>query len=235
MDKNTNSFTNDVLSSIQDPLKNTNSSSTLESSSSSTTTSSIFSFFSSISWTTWLAIILLLAFLGFNIFIYLAKGTQDISNFFGPLLKKIVGFFSVTTKQTVDVSAEGTKGVIQTTANVATGTVNAVQQGVQALPPNSNLQGQKYNVQNNQPDNIQNNALNQALNNSLPQQQQKEYDGEYQADNAYSSIQSSKAGWCFIGEDRGTRVCANVTENDKCMSGNIFPSQEICINPNLRP
>ena len=43
-----------------------------------------------------------------------------------------------------------------------------------------------------------------------------------------------KAGWCYIGEDRGFRTCAQVGVNDKCMSGEIFPSQEICINPNLR-
>ena len=44
----------------------------------------------SINLTTWLIIILILAFLGFNIFVYLAKGTQDISNFFAPLIKKIL-------------------------------------------------------------------------------------------------------------------------------------------------
>jgi hypothetical protein len=34
----------------------------------------------------------------------------------------------------------------------------------------------------------------------------------YQADDTLSSIQSggSKAGWCFIGEDRGFRSCAYV-------------------------
>jgi len=58
------------------------------------------------------------------------------------------------------------------------------------------------------------------------------------ADDSYSSIQhsfpSNKSGWCFIGEERGIRSCIEVGDNDKCMSGNIFPSQEICINPSLR-
>ena len=59
-----------------------------------------------------------------------------------------------------------------------------------------------------------------------------------QSDDSYSSIQSSKisgkSGWCFIGEDRGTRSCMNVGPNDTCMSGEIFPTNDICINPNLR-
>ena len=58
---------------------------------------------------------------------------------------------------------------------------------------------------------------------------------DYQALEASSSVHSAgKAGWCFVGEDRGFRSCALVNENDKCMSGDIFPSQELCINPNLR-
>jgi len=60
----------------------------------------------------------------------------------------------------------------------------------------------------------------------------------YKADDSMSNIQqsksNSKSGWCFIGEDRGFRSCIQVNENEKCMSGDIFPSQEICINPNLR-
>jgi len=58
------------------------------------------------------------------------------------------------------------------------------------------------------------------------------------ADDSISSIQSNnmgKAGWCFIGEERGIRTCAKVQETDTCMSGNIFPSQDICVNPTLRP
>ena len=46
--------------------------------------------------------------------------------------------------------------------------------------------------------------------------------------------QSGKAGYCYIGEDRGFRSCIKVDEGDKCMSGDIFPSEEICLNPTLR-
>ena len=45
---------------------------------------------------------------------------------------------------------------------------------------------------------------------------------------------SSKAGWCFVGEDRGFRSCVSVNESQTCMSGDIFPTRDICINPGLR-
>jgi len=59
---------------------------------------------------------------------------------------------------------------------------------------------------------------------------------DYQADESTSSIQNGapKAGWCYIGEDRGFRSCAEVGVNDTCMSGDIFPTQQICVNPSLR-
>ena len=66
----------------------------------------------------------------------------------------------------------------------------------------------------------------------------KNVNSEVKPDDALSRIQSGgsgKSGWCFIGEDRGFRTCSEIGENDRCMSGDIFPSQEICMNPNLRP
>ena len=88
-----------------------------------------------------------------------------------------------------------------------------------------------------QPDHAETNKhdLNQALNEATPN-----YTPEpgYGADDSYSSIQksksSSKSGWCYIGEDRGFRACINVGENDTCMSGDIFPTSDICVNPKLR-
>jgi hypothetical protein len=58
-----------------------------------------------------------------------------------------------------------------------------------------------------------------------------------EADDSLSQTQmkpKSKKGFCYIGEDRGFRSCIEVGEGDVCMSGDIFPTQAICINPNLR-
>jgi len=47
-------------------------------------------------------------------------------------------------------------------------------------------------------------------------------------------LDTDKSGWCYVGQERGFRSCIEVGDQDKCMSGNIFPSQDICINPSLR-
>ena len=49
-----------------------------------------------------------------------------------------------------------------------------------------------------------------------------------------SSKIANKSGYCYIGEDRGFRSCIKIEEGDECMSGNIFTTEALCINPNLR-
>jgi hypothetical protein len=175
--------------------------------------------------TTWIVIILILAFLGFNIFAYLAKGTQDLTNFFTPLLSKIFGTTVAVVGQSVDVSAEGAKIVVGETADVIDSGLTAIQDITPNVAPSS-VKGQPVNQQ--RVDITQQSTLNRALNTAQSQQPPQQ---DYEAHDAASSM---KSGWCYIGEDRGFRSCAQVGDNDKCMSGDIFPTQEVCVNPNLR-
>jgi hypothetical protein len=78
-------------------------------------------------------------------------------------------------------------------------------------------------------DQWQQDTLAKALENSSQSLEQVNPDG------SLSSIQTKgKSGWCYIGDDRGFRACSEIGVNDICMSGDIFPSQAICMNPNLR-
>jgi hypothetical protein len=44
-------------------------------------------------------------------------------------------------------------------------------------------------------------------------------------------IASGKNNWCLIGEYQKKRGCISVLEDDICMSGQLFPSKEMCLNP----
>ncbi len=227
------SSSNSLTNSIIQPSENSLPSMPDFSSSSSTPSSSgegILDSIKNMNPTTWLLIILIFTFLGFNIFVYLAKGTEELNNIFGPIINFFSSFFGKVTGQVIDVSAEGAKAVVNTGA----GAIDTGLTAVQSITPNkANSSVSSVPVTQNQPDIMSNNTLNKALNTSQNKQQPN---NDYQADEASSSIQSGppKSGWCYIGEDRGFRTCAQVGVNDKCMSGDIFPSQEICINPNLR-
>jgi hypothetical protein len=125
----------------------------------------------------------------------------------------------------------------------------------QQMTPLQNVSVKNVTKTANVATSLNNDALNNALNNALVESTSGNYSTNtsggsssnssstyntynYTADDSMSNIQqsksSNKSGWCYIGEDRGFRSCIQVSENEKCMSGDIFPSQEICINPNLR-
>ena len=237
-------MSNNISDKISNTLLGTNEISSMPSltsdsdilGSSDSSMSSFFDWIKDISLTAWILIILILMFLGFNIFVYLAKGTQDLTDFFAPLVKKVTSIFAGVTGQVVDVSAEGAKAVVNTSADVVTTGLTGVQ-NITPTEQNSKTKtkGQDITTTFPQGDVAQANTVNKAINSSTAQKQQ--VNGEdYQADDAASSIQhgASKAGWCYIGEDRGFRSCAEVGVNDTCMSGNIFPTQQICVNPSLR-
>jgi len=188
--------------------------------------SSFFEGIKEVKFTTWVIIFFVLSFLGFNIFVYLAKGTQTISEIFKPVVERLGYLLGITTLQTINVSAKGTQSVVNATTDVINTSLNSIENTTQV-----NQSGQTQN--NSHPDITQHNTLNQALNNTISQRQQSGGE-DYQADDSTSSIQLGKAGWCYIGEDRGFRSCAEVGVNDTCMSGEIFPTNDVCVNPNLR-
>jgi hypothetical protein len=168
------------------------------------------------SWFSWqliVIIILVLAILGFNIFTYLAKGTEGIADIietiFGPILR-FFGYATLqTTKQVIQTSAEGTTAGVDIVAGTAVSGINKLED---------------TSTNNNQNDN-----LDKALSNAKTSYK------NVRPDEANSNIQySGKSGWCYIGESNGTRTCAEVGVNDICMSGDIFPTNDVCVNPNLR-
>jgi len=193
------------------------------------------------SWWVSIFIILLLAFLGFNIFNYLAKGTQETNDVLSPFWTYIMSFFNYgpSIAQPDDNVVDGDDEVSNGKDDAGKDDASKQNGGKKPISaenakPNpasvSKMSPDSVNTQN-QPDNAQNTALNRALNISKPQELSKQ---DYVANDSYDSTQQGKAGWCYIGSEQGYRSCSQVGEADTCMSGNIFPTQDICVNPSLR-
>ena len=55
------------------------------------------------------------------------------------------------------------------------------------------------------------------------------------SDNSDNSIQkpitSGKAKWCLVGEYNGRRGCVELGKEEPCLSGQVFPNHESCVNP----
>lgn len=78
--------------------------------------------------------------------------------------------------------------------------------------------------------------------NKLANSEKEEYDagdenkvGEnYGASSALDLKLVKTPGYCYVGTDRNVRTCVQVGLGDQCISGKVFPTNEICINPNLK-
>jgi hypothetical protein len=186
-------------------------------------------------------IVVILLFLGVNIFSYLGDLLQIIKDALAPLLKNILESFGYvvteTTKDVTQVTAAGAKLGIDVAAGTVESGINVIQ-GQLDLDQGSG-QGQGQGSRQGQGPSQKNNlskqgSLSASLSSALAD---AEYNTEPLPDDATSSTQrngSGKAGYCYIGEDRGFRSCIAIKEGDVCMSGEIFPTNAICVNPSLR-
>jgi hypothetical protein len=204
-----------------------------------------------------LLVIILLALIGFNAFTYLDDITQWFSDTFGAPFREVARFLGYaaadTVKTTVDVTAKGAKSAVDIAAGATTSGIDVLQstiganasQSKQSSTSQSSANQSKQSRQSRQSDQSSTSA-NQSSQSSQSNQSNAELSLETalshakkeppQPDDATSRTQrsSGKAGYCYIGEDRGFRSCLEVGEQDTCMSGDIFPTHAVCVNPRLR-
>jgi len=148
-------------------------------------------------------IVIILLFLGVNIFSYLGDFLQKIkeSHFIQNILKSLGYGITQGTKEVTEVTADAAKlGV-----DVAAGTVES---GIDVIQGQLDLEQSPLSKKNNiaQQSAPQMSSLNSALADA-------EERTEPQPDDAMSSTQrlgTGKSGFCYIGEDRGFRSCIKV-------------------------
>ena len=157
--------------------------------------------------TKYLLIIVILSVLGLNIFYYLAKTTDAAVD----VTKGVVGTTAEAVGRTLDVSAVGAKTTVDVAAGATKDAIN-VTGGVLS----SSLKG-----------------LENAL--DIKVEHENNGKGAPTSDDSDSGIQEPrKSGYCYIGTEKGFRSCLYVGKRDTCMSGEVYPTMDICINPKLR-
>ena len=56
----------------------------------------------------------------------------------------------------------------------------------------------------------------------------------YEASSVLDLKLTKTPGYCYVGTDRNVRTCVKVGVGDKCASGKVFPTMDLCVNPNLK-
>jgi hypothetical protein len=160
----------------------------------------------------YLLIFLILMVLAGNLVLFLIKpADKSITHLYDPLINLYKTHFTNGKNNQPIVASVSKKN------NDAA--VNKLEKALDENKVRNNIDGQKVNLE------------------PEPVKKYKKLPVIPETDDATSRIQmnpKSKSGFCYIGEDRGFRNCIEVGGGDVCMSGDIFPTEAICINPNLR-
>ena len=167
-----------------------------------------------------LSLLLILSFLGINVLFIFGNIIQTVISIFGPLVAQILGIFGYTTGTLINKTADIAGNTAKTGIDIAEGTVHSVGNILRdASQGNVNMQSKT--------------TLDNVLNNSgMPLANPSPDSSENPIQNP---IATNKAGWCLVGEYQGRRGCIEVAEQDKCLSGQVYPTQKMCLNPVLTP
>ena len=160
--------------------------------------------------------LLIFSFLGINLLSSLDNIIQTILSVFGPLITQILSVFGYTAGTVIDKSTDVATDVAKAGIDIAGDTI---QSAADLLKDAS-----RKNVNS---DAVQ--QLDKSINAStIVNKPPKDDDNNSPIQNP---ITSNKTNWCLVGEYQGKRGCIEVDDESKCMSGQTFPTQHMCLNP----
>ena len=156
-------------------------------------------------------ILLLISFLGVNLF----NAAGNFSDFLNKLVEPFMKLFYyligrpvlAVGKQIGESSVRGTRVAVENTSDVVSGGLKEIEKRLDT---------------------------NADAANGVSEISAKNFIPEADTVDVKQRVSSGKKGYCYLGTDRGYRSCVEVNEADTCMSGDIFPTMDVCINPSLR-
>jgi hypothetical protein len=165
-----------------------------------------------------LSVLLILTFLGINLLTIFGNVIETVTSILGPFVSQVLSIFGYTTGSVLNKTADVVGDVAKTGLDVAEGSL----QSVGTILKDASRKHVDPTAAS-QLDNV----LNVAPSSSTI--------GDPAPSSSESPIQkpitAGKTGWCLVGEYEGKRGCVEVSEQDKCMSGQIFGTQNACLNP----
>lgn len=204
-------------------------------------------------------IVIVLAFLGFNIFNYLAQGTDIITSLLSPIAYVITMVSGDTVKTTLQHTSQGTQTIASESSNflqmllklitdmfnnsvkfIANNSTSAIDYLQSTIKQDKITSTTSKTTNSNEDENDEEDSLlknerkiekriqdvSDSVKKSIVNKEEKLPQP--------SSTDSQNNGFCYVGRENNTRYCAKVSSKSKCMSGDIFPTMDLCINPKIR-
>ena len=213
----------------------------------------------------WIFIVIVFAFLGFNIFNYLAQGTDIITSLLSPIAYVITMVTGDTVKTTLQHTSEGVQTIasessnflqmllklitdmfnksVKIIANTSTSAIDTLQSTIKQDKITSNTSKTTTITTKENEEEDEEEDEDSALKNERKIEKRVQ-DVSDSVKNLIvtkedklpqpNRTDSHNYGFCYLGRANNIRHCAKVSSKTKCMSGDIFPTMELCINPKIR-
>jgi hypothetical protein len=170
-----------------------------------------------------LVVLLLFSFLGVNLLSVSGDAFEYVKDTFFPMIEKVAAMFGYSAGILIDKSAETSSEAVKYSADVANGALGSLSDLL--------IAASKPKLESDEQTALDNTlTLNKPLCSSANQPKP-----DSSVSPTQTSIASSKQKWCLVEDTGSQRNCVRVQDADKCMSGQVFPHQKMCLNPNLTP
>ena len=166
-----------------------------------------------------LIILLVLSFLGINIFIIIGNLINIIVQLVGPFLVNILSLFGYTVGSTIETSTDILTNVTKTGIDVAGGTIHSISD----LLKNASTNNVDPSIKN-----VLDNKLNTG---SQPATKKEGFDNDYSFNSLQNPISCNKNNWSLINDDK----YVTLNKQNETLTGQIFPTQKMALNPTLTP
>lgn len=157
-----------------------------------------------------LVTLLLLSILGINMLTILGTSLQHLVSFVSPVILQFLSTLGYTVGTVIDKSEDVASTTAKTGIDIFGGAIDDVANLLKG--------GNQANV------------LDKAIHSSGYKINEPKEDAS--TNPIQKPITSNKnANWCLVGEYEGRRGCIEIGDQDKCLSGQIFPDRQTCIKP----
>jgi len=169
-----------------------------------------------------LSVLLILSFLGINMLDVVSNIIKAILALIGPPVAQLLAVFGYTSGTLINKGADVVSDTAKVGIDIAEGTIQNI--GNILISASSGKVPTEL---------TQINPLDIKLNQDKQVSKPKQPTEDTTENPIQKPISASKSGWCLIGEYENRRGCIEVGEQDKCLSGQIFPNQKMCLNPTM--
>lgn len=164
-----------------------------------------------------LVILLLLSFLGINLFLVSGKLFEEIKTVLQPVVGKALGLLGYSSGVFIDKAGDVSTDAVKFSADIANGALDSASKLL--------ITASKPLIQSGDAS---------ALDNVLVQNKpacKHEPKPDMSGSATQSSISANKQRWCLVEEINQNRRCLGIQESEKCMSGQVFDTHSACLSP----